>query len=201
MEKFDADHAQHVPKGSKGVTEREVADIEERAQPRAPVIYEIVRQLGEEEMARPSVSLWWSGVAAGLSISFSLLAEAVLYVHLPDVIWRPLVTGFGYSVGFLMVVLSRQQLFTENTITVVLPVMKQFSIANLGRLGRLWSIVFAANMTGTLFAALFCTFTPVLTPELRHGMLEISRHMMENDWSEMFFKGISVLSELGQSLS
>jgi formate/nitrite transporter FocA (FNT family) len=191
LEKFDADHAQHVPKGSKGVTEREVADIEERAQPRAPVIYEIVRQLGEEEMARPSVSLWWSGVAAGLSISFSLLAEAVLYVHLPDVIWRPLVTGFGYSVGFLMVVLSRQQLFTENTITVVLPVMKQFSIANLGRLGRLWSIVFAANMTGTLFAALFCTFTPVLTPELRHGMLEISRHMMENDWGEMFFKGIS----------
>jgi formate-nitrite transporter family protein len=78
LEKFDADHAQHVPKGSKGVTEREVADIEERAQPRAPVIYEIVRQLGEEEMARPSVSLWWSGVAAGLSISFSLLAEAVL---------------------------------------------------------------------------------------------------------------------------
>jgi Formate/nitrite transporter len=90
-----------------------------------------------------------------------------------------------------MVVLSRQQLFTENTITVVLPVMKQFSLANLGRLGRLWSIVFAANMTGTFFAALFCTFTPVLPPELRHGMLEISHHMMENDRSEMFFKGIS----------
>jgi len=42
---------------SKGVTEREVADIEERAQPRTPVIYEIVRRLGEEEMARPIVSL------------------------------------------------------------------------------------------------------------------------------------------------
>ena len=110
LEKLDADLAQHVPKQSKGVTEREVVDIEERAQPSTPVIYEVVRRLGEEEMARPAVSLWWSGVAAGLSISFSLLAEAVLYVHLPDVIWRPLVTGFGYSVGFLMVVLSRQQL-------------------------------------------------------------------------------------------
>ena len=188
---FAPRHESQDLRGSKGVTEREVADIEERAEPRTPVIYEVVRQLGEEEMARPIVSLWWSGVAAGLSISFSLLAQAVLYVHLPDAIWRPLVTGFGYSVGFLMVVLSRQQLFTENTITVVLPVMKQFSLANLGLLGRLWGIVFAANMTGTLFAALFCTFTPVLTPELRHGMLEISRHMMENDWSEMFFKGIS----------
>jgi hypothetical protein len=129
---------------SKGVTEREVADIEERAQPRTPVIYEIVRRLGEEEMARPVVSLWWSRVAAGVSLSFFLLAQAILYVHLPDAIWRPLITGFGYSVGFLMVVLSRQQLFTENAITVVLPVMEQFSVANLGRLGRLWRIVLRA---------------------------------------------------------
>ena len=185
------DSERHNHTASKGVSKREIVDIEERSQPRTPVIYEIVGRLGEEEMARPIASLWWSGVAAGLSISFSLLAQALLYVRLPDVNWRPLVTGFGYSVGFLMVVLSRQQLFTENTITVVLPVMKKFSIGNLGRLGRIWSIVFTANMTGTFFAALFCTFTPALTPELRHGMLEISRHMMENDWSEMFFKGIA----------
>jgi hypothetical protein len=100
LEKFDADHVQQVPKESKGITEREGVDIEERAQPSTPVIYEVVRRLGEEEMARPAVSLWWSGVAAGLSISFSLLVQGVLYVHLPDAIWRPLVVGFGYSVGF-----------------------------------------------------------------------------------------------------
>jgi formate/nitrite transporter FocA (FNT family) len=114
------------------------------------------------------------------------LTQAILYVHLPDTIWRPLIVGFGYPVGFLMVVLSRQQLFTENTITVVLPVMKHFSTANLARLGRLWTIVFAANMTGTFFAVLSCTFTLVLTPELRGGMLEISHQMMGNGWSEMF---------------
>src|SRR5947209_12499680 len=79
------------------VTEREVEDIEERSVPRTPVIYEIVRRLGEEEMARPANSLWWSGVAAGLSISFSLLAQAILRAHLPDEAWRPLVTSFGYS--------------------------------------------------------------------------------------------------------
>ena len=66
------------------MTEREVEDIEERSSPRTPVIYEIVRRLGEEEMARPIGSLWWSGVAAGLSISFSLLAQAILHTHLPD---------------------------------------------------------------------------------------------------------------------
>jgi formate-nitrite transporter family protein len=39
-------------------TEREVEDIEGRSTPSTPVIYEVVCRLGEEEMARPAVSLW-----------------------------------------------------------------------------------------------------------------------------------------------
>lgn len=173
------------------ITEHEIKDIEERSTPRTPVIYEIVRRHGVEEMQRPVTSLWWSGVAAGLSISFSLLAQAILQMHLPDEPWRPLVSSFGYSIGFIMVVMARQQLFTENTITVVLPVMAEPTLANLGGLTRMWSVVFAANMAGTLIAALFCAFTPVIAPELRETMLQISRQTMENGWAEMFFKGVS----------
>lgn len=171
--------------------EREADQVEGGAVPRTPVIYEVVRRHGEEEMNRPGISLWWSGVAAGLSISFSLLAEAILERYTPDVPWRTLLTSLGYPVGFLMVVLSRQQLFTENTITVVLPVMAQPTAVNLGRLTRMWSIVFAANMVGTLFAALFCTFTPVVSPELLAQMLEASRSAMEHPWAEMLFRAIS----------
>jgi len=58
-----------------------------------------VRRLGEEEMARPVTSLWWSGVAAGLSISFSLLAQAILQTQPADAPWRPLVSSLGYSVA------------------------------------------------------------------------------------------------------
>src|SRR5436305_6240389 len=105
------DDRRQRPEGAQ-ITEREVEDVEERSNPRAPVIYEIVRKLGDEEMARPLTSLWWSGVAAGLSMSFGLLAQAILQIHLPDAPWRPLITSFGYAVGFLMVVLARQQLFT-----------------------------------------------------------------------------------------
>jgi hypothetical protein len=142
--------------GRGGATEREVEDIEERTVPPTPVIYEIVRRLGAEEMVRPVNSLWWSGVAGGLSISFSLLAQAILREHIPDASWRPLVTSLGYSLGFVMAVLSRQQLFTENTVTVVLPVMADFTPKNLRSLVRMWAVVFLANMAGTLFAALFC---------------------------------------------
>jgi formate-nitrite transporter family protein len=173
-----------------GITEREVEEVEERSSPATPVIYEVVRRLGEEEMARPLFSLWWSGVAAGLSISFSLLSQAILQTHLPDAPWRPLVADLGYAVGFVMVVLSRQQLFTENTITVVLPVMAEPTLRNIRTLGQMWAVVLAANLAGTLFAAGICIFTPALTPELRDGMVALSHHILDHGWIEMVFKGI-----------
>jgi len=178
-------------KNGNGITETEVRDVEELSAPRVPVIYEIVRRQGGEEMERPSSSLWWSGIAAGLSISFSVLAEAILITHLPDAPWRTLVADLGYSVGFLMVILARQQLFTESTITAVLPVLKNLSVPMLWQMARLWGIVLAANLVGTLFAALFCAFTPVLTPELYEGMLEVSRSLLKLDMTRMFFAGIS----------
>jgi formate/nitrite transporter FocA (FNT family) len=171
--------------------EQEEKDVVERSAPRTAVIYEIVRTMGEEEMARPAVSLWWSGVAAGLSISISLFAQGVVQVHLPDAAWMPLVRDFGYCVGFLMVILARQQLFTENTITMVLPVMAKPSIACLGVMGRVWGIILAANLAGTLLAAAFCTYTPVLEPEVRDAMIAIARHAMDKTWAEMFFQAIT----------
>jgi formate/nitrite transporter FocA (FNT family) len=173
------------------ITEKEAHDVEELSSPRTPVIYEIVRRLGDEEMDRPIISLWWSGVAAGLSISFSLLAQAILRAHLPESSWTVLITSLGYSVGFVMVVLSRQQLFTENTVTAVLPVVADLSLANLWRLVRLWSIVLLANMVGTFVAALLCTFTPVLTPDLKLTMLDIAGQLTNHTWMEMMFRAIA----------
>lgn len=176
---------------SRQITEKEAVDVEDRSSPRTPVIYEIVRRLGEEEMGRPITSLWWSGLAAGLSISFSLLAQAVLRAHLPDSNWTVLVTSLGYSVGFLMVVLSRQQLFTESTVTAVLPVMANTTLASLGRLFRLWGIVLIANIVGTFIAALICTFTPVLTAEIRSAMLDIAGQIRDHSLLEMTFRAIA----------
>lgn len=182
-----ADEGEDAPKG---VTEREARDIEERAQPRAPVIYEVVRRQGEEELSRPAISLWWSGVAAGLSMGFSPLTEAMLSLSLPDTRWRPLAVSLGYPVGFLMSILSRQQLFTENTITVVLPLMRETTLVNLLRLLRLWTIVLLANFFGALCFVLFVTFTPALRPELLQSMLEVSRSLIEGGFFEMFARAI-----------
>jgi formate/nitrite transporter FocA (FNT family) len=188
-EPLDADRG--AQRSDKAISEKEADDIEELSSPRTPVIYEIVRRLGDEEMDRPLTSLWWSGVAAGLSISFSTLAQAILLAHLPQAQWTVLVSSAGYCVGFVMVVLSRQQLFTENTVTAVLPVMADFNRSGLWRLTRLWSVVLIANMAGTLVAALLCTFTPVLTPELKTAMLEISGHIKDHSWMEMLFRAVA----------
>jgi formate/nitrite transporter FocA (FNT family) len=175
----------------KGITDTEIRDVEELSSPRTPVIYEVVRRIGDEEMKRPATSLWWSGVAAGLSMSFSLLAQAILETHLPDTPWRLLVSGFGYCVGFLIAVMGRQQLFTESTITVVLPVFADLNGANIWRMARLWTIVLVANLAGTLFAALICSYTPALPPDLLHGMLTISRKLLALGWWDMFFRAIA----------
>src|SRR4029078_110973 len=59
------------------------------------------------------------------------------------------------------------------------------------RMTRLWAIVLAANLAGTLFAALFCTYTPVLSGDIYNGMLEISRALLRDGWWEMVFRAVA----------
>ncbi|WP_353934143.1 formate/nitrite transporter family protein, partial [Shigella sonnei] len=47
------------------------------------------------------------------------------------------------------VIMARQQLFTENTVTAVLPVMQKPTMSNVGLLMRLWGVVLLGNILGT----------------------------------------------------
>jgi formate/nitrite transporter FocA (FNT family) len=87
--------------------------------------------------------------------------------------------SLGYSVGFVIVILGRLQLFTENTITVVLPVLKDCSRLNMQRTARLWGIVFIANMMGSLVFALVATLRRILPPEQLEAALTVSHHLLE----------------------
>src|SRR3954471_12488946 len=89
----------------------EAEEASERQSPSSRVVHAAVRSEGEQEVERSVSALAWSSLAAGLSLGFSLVGQAVLRAHLPDASWRPLVVAFGYSIGFLIVILGRQQLF------------------------------------------------------------------------------------------
>jgi formate-nitrite transporter family protein len=121
-----------MPDKPQGLTHGERQDVEELSAPRSPVIYEVVRQQGEDELRRPDGSLFWSGIAAGLTIMASVIAQGALRQKLPDAPWREAVSSLGYSVGFLMVILGRMQLFTEQTIVTVLPVMADLAGPDCG---------------------------------------------------------------------
>lgn len=147
----------------------------EISEPPATVVFESIRLMGEAELSRPAVSLWWSGVAAGFGLSLAVLCKGLLVAVLPKAEWTPAVSNFGYAIGFLVVILGRMQLFTENTITPILPLFLEPTRKNARRLVRLWGIVFAANLTGCLLAALFLSRDWALPPRQAAGVIDVAR--------------------------
>ena len=153
-------------------------------------IYRAIERDGRAELARPLASVFWSGVAAGIAISLSVFCEAFLHRHLPEATWRPVVASLGYSVGFVVVILGRLQLFTEETLTVVLPTVRERTFSALGVMLRMWAIVFLANMLGTMFAAGATVFGGLQTGEIGEAVLSVSRHFARKDGAEAFLHGI-----------
>jgi len=162
----------------------------ERQPASARVLHEVVRRSGDEELERPALSLIWSGLAGGVAISASLLGQALIESKLPNAPWRPLVASFGYTLGFLIVILGRLQLFTESTLSAVLPVATHPSLANLRRLMRLWGLVLCFNLLGTLLIAGATGLSLIGSQEQRDAMLAVSRRLLEHDWLAMLKLGI-----------
>lgn len=154
------------------------------------VVHEAIRREGEEELVRPTAALLWSAVAAGLSMGFSLVGEGILHAALPDAPWRPVVAKLGYSLGFLFVILGRQQLFTENTLLVVLPFLARPRAAVLARVARVWALVLAGNVAGALAFAASMTAGAVVSPDLRAAFTEIGRKALEPGAAGVLVRGI-----------
>ena len=154
-------------------TRIEKKQVEERVAIGAHVVYEAIRREGEEELHRTVSALAWSALAAGLSMGFSFIAEGLLASRLPDQPWRLLVSRAGYCMGFLVVVLGRQQLFTENTLTVVLPLLLRKDLSTLLRMSRLWIVVLAANLLGTFLFALCIARAGIFNPRVQQCFTDI----------------------------
>jgi formate/nitrite transporter FocA (FNT family) len=172
------------------LTPREVKDMRERMRPRAAVLHETIRSEGEHELHRSPTSLAWSGLAAGMSLGFSLVAMGVLRAALPDAPWRPLVVSLGYPVGFLIVILGRQQLFTENTLTPVLPLLHNRDAETLVRVLRLWSIVLITNILGAFLFATTLAKTAIFKPEIRAAFGDIGVEALAGGAGVHFLRAI-----------
>jgi formate/nitrite transporter FocA (FNT family) len=149
----------------------EEQEAEHRTSVQARVVHEAIRRDGETELRRSAAALLWSAVAAGLSMGLSLLGEAVLRRYIPMADWRPLLTKMGYPLGFIVVIIGRQQLLTENTLTPIIPVMHNRNLVTVLRTLRLWGLVLTGNLVGAHIIAWFFAASPALTPEIQQAML------------------------------
>jgi formate/nitrite transporter FocA (FNT family) len=169
-----------------GLTRAEKKTISDHSRPNATLVHETIRADGRSELDRTWSSLLISAIAAGLSISFSLVVQGCLQARLPDTPWRELIVGLGYSVGFLIVVLGRQQLFTENTLTPILELLYCRNLKTLKQVGRLWILILIGNLAATFAVAAMFTHAPGLQPEIKAAMAEVSRSVYGHDWITTF---------------
>ena len=111
-------------------------------------------------------------------MGFSLVTEGLLAAHLPNSAWVPLSSKLGYSIGFLIVILGRQQLFTENTLTVILPLFPAQECNDTSQRLGLWSIVLVANVVGTYVFAVCVAKIAIFDPRLQQAFLRISQERL-----------------------
>lgn len=173
-----------------GLDPGEARDVEERRTGSSRIVHEVVRLQGEEELRRPALALTLSGIAAGLAIALSLLCELFLRSHLPDTDWAPLVYFLGYPIGYVIVIMGRLQLFTESTVTAVLPVAKTPSLDNFGRLARLWACVLAGNLVGVTLVSALMAGEIIVTHEQRLVALDILGKLELQHWTRTLTLGI-----------
>lgn len=186
------DEAADNPPGGEGfaLSRDEQTEVDEKRPPRAAVLHEIIRSDGEQELKRSVAALGWSSLAAGLSMGFSLLARGILRRHVGDMPGAFLIESLGYPFGFLLVVIARQQLFTENIMTAVLPVMTEPTARNFGRFARLWCVVIAGNLIGVSAFAYGLLHLQQVDAATQNAFIQIGEELMRNTPWQMFTKGI-----------
>ncbi len=172
------------------LSEEQRREAEDRTSVKAVVVHEAIRKDGDEELRRPVSALAWSGLAAGLSMGFSFLVEALLRTYLPDAHWRPLVTTLGYPVGFVLVIIGRQQLYTENTLTAVIPVLARRNPRLLFSMLRLWGVVLVTNLIGAHLFAWVIGQSALMRPEFQPALRALATEAAAVSFGNAVLRGV-----------
>ncbi|NNF57998.1 MAG: formate/nitrite transporter family protein [Rhodothermaceae bacterium] len=147
-------------------------------------IFQRLVATADEEFVRSDRLLFLSGLAAGLSIGLSFVARAAITAETGSAILGNLL----YPAGFLLIVLGRYQLFTENTLTPVTLVLTR--IASVPKLLHLWAVVLTANVAGAALAAMAFAWTPLFDPDTAEIARGFAAHGLEFSSSALFWKGL-----------
>jgi len=143
----------------------------------------------EDELERSASSLGLSAIAAGLTIGFSFLFGAWLRGFAPEEL-KPLMVTIAYPLGFVFVVLSRNELFTENTLEPVIPLLHKRDGRTFRLMMRLWGILIVGNLVGALVFALVFAWTAAVPEKLRADLFEVAREATSGSFGPNFYRAI-----------
>ena len=155
----------------------------------AAEIHENIRKAADEEMRRPAGELVWSALGSGLLVGFTFLAVGFLEQFFPGD-KRGIAAFLGYPLGFVFVVLARHQLFTENTLEPVIPVLHRHDRKAFLRLGRLWGIVLPFNLLGALIFGIVVAQTQVVEPSVRESLNRVAMTSVSGGFGMVLYKAI-----------
>ena len=141
------------------------------ARPSAQEIYNQVALNARQELKRSSVSLGISGFGGGAFMGLSAMGTALALSFLGNSEHAQLISRMFYPLGFIVVIIGRSQLFTENTLYPVALVLAERK--HLWNTLRLWAVVLPSNVAGALAFALLAALTPALNPHVLEALAQL----------------------------
>jgi formate/nitrite transporter FocA (FNT family) len=158
------------------------------ARPSAEEIYHQVESNARDELKRSSVSLAISGFTGGIFMGLSALGVGAILAKLNGVPGAYVLSRMLYPLGFIVVILGRSQLFTENTLYPVALVLTEPK--QLGNTMRLWATVLPSNILGALAFAALAALTPAMPPDVLHAMAGLGMDAAKMPVGAIFWSGV-----------
>jgi formate/nitrite transporter FocA (FNT family) len=155
----------------------------------ASEIHENVAEPAREEMERTAASLLMSAFQSGLAIAFSFLAGAFA-ASLVAPLHAHAAAAAAYPLGFILVILARSELFTENTLRPVMPLLEERSARALGRMLRLWGLLLAGNLAGAAVIGWVLARTAVVEAPVREQLDAIAAATTSGGFGLVFYRAI-----------
>jgi formate-nitrite transporter family protein len=161
--------------------------------PSAQDIYEQVANNARQELGRSSISLAISGLAGGIFMGLSAMGNAIAIALLTPLGATPtsatlFVGKLFYPLGFIVVILGRSQLFTENTLYPVALVLAEQN--HFWKTVRLWAVVLPANVLGALAFAALATLTNALSPAVVQSLGQLGLEAAHHPAATIFWSGV-----------
>lgn len=147
---------------------------------------------GEEIFKIKNKAIAYSAVIAGLEIGVSYFLICSLHYLLIETLEENTIFklfSVVYPVGFILVILGKSALFTEQTSVLTLPVLN--GQRNIWELLRIWGFVIFGNIVGGIIFALFIgTLAPHLNLFTHETMVSIGEHVVHFDAWVLFLSAI-----------